>query len=97
MLLLHSAIAFSLLLAALFSLGETFGFLLAAHRLLGREKVVCQLLGAAWSPEAWVQLSSGRLRSHPPFTRASDSQEGASCQVTCRGQQEPEASASPLT
>lgn len=71
MLLLHSAMAFSLLLAALFSPEETFGFLLAAHRLLGREEVVCQILGAAWSPEAWVQLSSGRLVAHPPFTRPS--------------------------
>lgn len=47
MLLLHGVMAFSFLLAALFSPGETFGFLLAAHRLLGKEEVVCQLLGAA--------------------------------------------------
>lgn len=97
MLLLHGVMAFSLLLAALFSPGETFGFLLVAHRMLGREEVVCQLLGAASSPEAWVQLSSGRLGAHPPLTRTSDSPEDASCQVTCRGQQDPEAWGCPLT
>lgn len=41
-----------------------------------------------------MQLSSGRLGAHPPLTRTSDSQEEASCQVTCKGQQKPEASAS---
>lgn len=47
----------------------------------------------AWGTGAVVLWASG---VRVP-TRASDSQEGESCQVTCRGQHEPEAPASLLT
>lgn len=77
--------------------GERLGFLLAVQGLLGREDRACQLLGGAWRPGARAQLSSGKLGAQPPPTRTSASQGGDRCQVTCRGQQEPEAPARHLT
>lgn len=44
-----------------------------------------------------MQLSSGERGPIPPLSRTSDSLERESCQVTCRGQHEPEASVSHLT
>lgn len=77
--------------------GERVGFLLAEQGLLGREGRACQLLSEAGGLGYRCNCPLGAWGPFSPPTTTSDSQEGESCQVTCRGQHEPEAPASALT
>lgn len=94
MFLLHSRTAFGLLLPAPFSLGES---LVVSWQLRGCWEDSLPASWWSWRPGARVQLSSGERGPIPPLSRTSDSLERESCQVTCRGQHEPEASVSHLT
>lgn len=95
MFLLHSRTAFGLLLPALFPPR-------------GRELVFSWQSRGCWEGkaepasflvelEAWGTGAVVLWWPIPPPTRTSDSLERESCQVTCRGQHEPEAPASTLT
>ena len=96
MFLLYHRTALGLLLPALFSPGERLGFLPAAQGLLGREVGACQLLGGAGGRGTGCSCPLGVWGPLPPPTRTGVSQEGESCQVTCRGQHKPEAPAGHL-
>lgn len=85
----------SLAASSVFPRGETW-FLLAAQGLLGRKSEPASSLVEleAGGTGAVVLWESG---GPSPPTRTGVSQEGESCQVTCRGQHEPEAPTGHLT